>query len=412
MKKQRYYNFVLIYLFMKNVKSSILDVYSRYNFTPIKAKGVYLYDKNGNKKLDFLGGVAVNVLGYNNSVINNAIKKQIDKGFFSQSNYFYNDDAEKLAKKLCKISGIIDGKVFFQNSGAEANECAIKIARKRFNTINGTKYNEIICMTNAFHGRTIATISATLREKLTDGFEPLIEGFKIAEFNNIESVKKTINKNTCAIMLETIQGEGGILPCDKKFLKDLRKICDEKNILLIVDEIQCGNGRTGKFFAYQNYDIIPDIITIAKGLAGGLPIGACIVKKEVAEFMKKGSHGSTFGGNALCCCIGNACINKTSNKQFLKNVKNTGDYFNEKLLLLTKEYPKMFKSVKGIGLMVGLEIDNKINAHDFAIKLLNNGLCCATAGCNQIRFLPPLIIAKKHIDECIKIIIKTYKECL
>ena len=393
---------------MTQIKSSILNVYSRYNFVPVKAKGVYLYDKYRNKKLDFLGGVAVNVLGYNNSIINKAIQKQMNKGFFSQSNYFYNNEAESLAKKLCKISGITDGKVFFQNSGAEANECAIKIARKRFNIINNAKYNEVICMTNAFHGRTIATISATLREKLTNGFEPLVEGFKIAEFNNIESVKKTINKHTSAIMLETIQGEGGILPCDKSFLTEIRKICDEKNILLIVDEIQCGNGRTGKFFAYQNYNIIPDIITIAKGLAGGLPIGACIMKKEVGEFMKKGSHGSTFGGNALCCCVGNACINKTANKQFLCNVKNTGDYFKNKLLFLVNQFPEVFKSVNGMGLMIGIKIDDKINANDIAVKLLDNGLCCATAGNNQIRFLPPLIITKKHIDECIKIIIKTY----
>ena len=389
------------------VMSSILDVYSRYNFMPVKAKGVYLYDKNGKKVLDFLGGVAVNVLGYKNKIIENAIKKQIKRGFYSQSNYYYNNEAEELAKKLCKISGIENGKVFFQNSGAEANECAIKIARKWFNETHNTNYNEIICMTNAFHGRTLGTISATMREKLTHGFEQLLEGFKIAEFNNIESVKQAINENTCAIMLETIQGEGGILPCDKKFLQDVRQLCNEKNILLILDEIQCGNGRTGKYFAYQHYGILPDILTIAKGLAGGLPIGACIVKDEIGKYMTKGSHGSTFGGNALCCCAGNACINELSKQQFLSNVEKMGQYFMTELEKIIANFPNILKSVSGLGLMLGVSVDNKIEAKKVAEKLLENGLSCCTAGGNQIRFLPPLIIKKQHIDEAIKIIEKT-----
>ena len=389
------------------IMSSILDVYSRYSFVPVKAKGVYLYDNNGKKVLDFLGGVAVNVLGYKNKIIENAIKKQMKRGFYSQSNYYLNYEAEELAEKLCKVSGIENGKVFFQNSGAEANECAIKMARKWFNDTHNTNYNEIICMTNGFHGRTLGTISATMREKLTNGFEPLLGGFKIAEFNNIESVKQAINENTCAIMLETIQGEGGILPCDKQFLQYVRQLCDEKNILLILDEIQCGNGRTGKYFAYQHYNIIPNILTIAKGLAGGLPIGACIVKDEIGKYMTKGSHGSTFGGNALCCCVGNACIDELSKQQFLSNVEKMGQYLKTELKKIIKKFPNILKSVSGIGLMLGLTIDNKIDTKKVAENLLANGLSCCTAGGNQIRFLPPLIIKKKHIDEAIKIIEKT-----
>ena len=393
-----------------NFQSSILDVYSRYDFIPVKAKGVYLYDKNGKKVLDFLGGVAVNVLGYNNKIIKKAIKKQVKRGFYSQSNYFVNNEAEKLAKKLCNVSAIENGKVFFQNSGAEANECAIKIARKWFNSIHKTEYNEIICMTNSFHGRTLATISATMRKKLTDGFEPLPNGFKIAEFNNIESIKQTINEHTCAIMLETIQGEGGILPCDKQFLLDLRKLCDEKNILLILDEIQCGNGRTGKYFAYQHYGITPDILTVAKGLAGGLPIGACIVKDEIGKYMTKGSHGSTFGGNALCCCVGNTCIEALSNEKFLKHVSEVGEYFEKKLNELRKKKPEIFTEVSGKGLMLGISVSSSYVAKDIVKKLLTNGLSCCTAGENSIRFLPPLIITKSNVDEAVKIIEKTIVE--
>ena len=392
------------------LKSSILDVYSRYDFVPVKAKGVYLYDKDGKKVLDFLGGVAVNVLGYKNKALENAIKKQMSRGFYSQSNYFVNEEAEELAKKLCKVAGIADGKVFFQNSGAEADECAIKIARKWFNTIHNTKYNEIICMTNAFHGRSIATISATWRKKLTDGFEPLLDGFKIAEPNNIGSVKALINEHTCAIMLEPIQGEGGILPCEKQFMQDLRKLCDEKNILLILDEIQCGNGRTGKYFAYQHYDIVPDIVTTAKGLAGGLPIGVCIVKDEVGKYMTKGSHGSTFGGNALCCCAGNACMDEILKPDFMKHVVTVGEFFDAKLKKLCKKYPKVFTKVSGKGLMLGLSIEEKYVAGDVVKELLKNGLSCCTAGGNQIRFLPPLIITKGHVSKAVSIVEKVAKQ--
>ena len=393
-------------------ESSILDVYNRYDFVPVKAKGVYLYDKNGRKMLDFLGGVAVNVLGYKNKIIEKAIRKQINRGFYSQSNYYRNNDAEELAKKLCKVSGIENGKVFFQNSGAEANECAIKIARKRFNTIYNAKYSEIICMTNAFHGRTLATISATMREKLTNGFEPLLTGFKIADFNDIDCVKRMINGNTCAIMLETIQGEGGILPCTERFLKEVRKLCDEKDIPLILDEIQCGNGRTGKYFAYQHYGIVPDILTVAKGLAGGVPIGACIVKEEIGKYMTKGSHGSTFGGNALCCCVGNTCIDVLSKPRFLNRVSKIGEYFQENLNKLCQKYPQIFTKVSGKGLMIGLSMTEKYVTSDFAKALLKNRLSCCTAGGNQIRFLPPLIITKRHVSKAIKIIEKVAKSLM
>ena len=383
-----------------------MDTYVRFNFEPVRADGVYLYDKNGNKVLDFAGGVAVNVLGYNNHAIEKAVIKQLHKGFFSQSNNFFNEDAENFAKSLCKSAGffdektnIISGKAFFCNSGAEANETAIKIARKRYNSLCEREYNEVICMDNAFHGRTIATISATNRKKLTNGFEPLSTGFKQAKLNDINSVEKLITEHTCAVMLETIQGEGGIVACEQDFLKELRQLCNYHKIALILDEVQCGNGRTGRYFAYQNYDIIPDIITTAKGVAGGLPMGVCIAKSEFADFLTKGSHGATFGGNALCCSVAQAVLNYINDDIFLKNVQKMGDILISKLQQLKEEYNDIIENISGVGLMVGIKFFDYIESRKVAENMLFQGLSCAPASNNTLRFLPPLIITENHINE-------------
>ncbi len=393
--------------------SSVLGVYKRFNFEPKRADGVYLYGENGERVLDFSGGVAVNILGYNNKVIEKALLKQLNRGFFAQSNLFYNEEQEKLAKKLCKKAGFYEtedikkkttGRVFFCNSGAEANECAIKIARKRYNILCEREYNEIICFNNAFHGRTMATISATKRKKLTFGFEPLLQGFKIAEFNNIRSVEKLITEHTSAVMLETIQGEGGILPCDVKFLQDLRKLCTYHKIGLILDEVQCGNARSGTYFAFEKYGIKPDIITTAKGLAGGLPIGACIANHEFAKYMDVGSHGSTFGGNALCCCVANSVFDILSNKKCLDHIENIGKKLIAMLSGLSKKYHHIIENVSGIGLMIGIKINDDVNNRKFAELLLSNGLSSAPASNNTIRFLPPAIIQEKHIKEAKEII--------
>ena len=393
--------------------SSVLGVYNRFDFEPTRGDSAYLYREDGSKVLDFAGAIAVNVLGYNNKIVERAMLKQLNKGFFSQSNLFYNEEQETLAKKLCKKAGFYDiknaqikitGKAFFCNSGAEANELAIKIARKRYNTLCERDYNEIICFTNAFHGRTIATISAVQRKKLTFGFEPLLTGFKIAEFNNIKSVEKLITEHTSAVMLETIQGEGGITPCNIKFLQELRKLCTFHKIGLILDEVQCGNGRSGTYFAYEKYGIKPDIVTTAKGIAGGLPMGACIINEEFAKYMPVGSHGCTFGGNALCCCVANAVFDILSNKKCLAHVEKIGNSLLAMLKMLSSKYNDIIQSVSGTGLMVGIKIRDEINNRKFAEILLSNGLSSAPASNNTIRFLPPLIINERHIKEAERII--------
>ena len=400
--------------------SAVLDVYNKFDFEPIRGDGVYLFDKDKRKILDFSGGIAVNALGYNNSTIEKALIKQLNRGFFAQSNLFYNEEQEILAKKMCKLAGffkidddkkeVVTGRAFFCNSGAEANECAIKMARKRYNTLCDREYNEIICMSNAFHGRTMATISAVGRRKLTLGFEPLLQGFKTANFNDINSIEKMITEHTSAIMLETVQGEGGILQCDIDFLQKIRKICTDNKIVLILDEIQCGNGRTGTYFAYEKYGITPDIVTMAKGIAGGLPMGVCIANEECTKFMTKGSHGGTFGGNALCCCVANAVTDTISDKKFLANVAENGEKLIAMLKSVAVKHKNIIKHVSGVGLMIGIKICDDIDNREFAKILLLNGLSSAPASNNTIRFLPPLIINEEHIREAEKMLLDSIEQ--
>jgi len=366
----------------------------------VKGNGKYLYDDKGNKYLDFFSGLSVSNLGYQDKNLFNALIKQT-KLLWHCSNLFYSLPQQKLAELLVKKT--FPGKVFFSNSGAEANECAIKLVRKY-----GSKTNryEIITFENSFHGRTIATLSATGQKKVQKGFEPLLQGFKYAKFNDINSVKKLINKNTVAIMIEPVQGEGGVIPAEQKFLKELRELCNKKNLVLIFDEIQTGFGRTGEFFAYQYYKVKPDIITLAKSIANGIPLGATVVDKKYSDVFDYGDHGSTFGGNLLACSVAVEVIKKIDEK-LLAHVKEVGKYFYDKLLELKNKY-KFVKSVRGVGLMLGIELD--FPCRNVVEKCLQNGLIINVTQEKVLRFLPPLIIEKSDVDKAIKILDNIFKQ--
>jgi acetylornithine/N-succinyldiaminopimelate aminotransferase len=377
-----------------------LKTYKKYNVVFVKGKGKYLYDDRGNKYLDFFSGLSVSNLGYQDKNLFNALIKQT-KLLWHCSNLFYSLPQQKLAELL--IEKTFPGKVFFSNSGAEANECAIKLVRKY-----GSKTNryEIITFENSFHGRTIATLSATGQKKVQKGFEPLLQGFKYAKFNDINSVKKLINKNTVAIMIEPVQGEGGVNPAEQKFLKELRELCNKKNLVLIFDEIQTGFGRTGEFFAYQYYKVKPDIITLAKSIANGIPLGATVVDKKYSDVFDYGDHGSTFGGNLLACSVAVEVIKKIDEK-LLAHVKEVGKYFYDKLLELKNKY-KFVKSVRGVGLMLGMELD--FPCRNVVEKCLQNGLVINVTQEKVLRFLPPLIIEKFDFDKVIKILDDIFKQ--
>jgi acetylornithine/N-succinyldiaminopimelate aminotransferase len=377
-----------------------LKTYKKYNVVFVKGNGKYLYDDKGNKYLDFFSGLSVSNLGYQDKNLVNALIKQT-KLLWHCSNLFYSLPQQKLAELLVKKT--FPGKVFFSNSGAEANECAIKLVRKY-----GSKTNryEIITFENSFHGRTIATLSATGQKKVQKGFEPLLQGFKYAKFNDINSVKKLINKNTVAIMIEPVQGEGGVIPAEQKFLKELRELCNKKNLVLIFDEIQTGFGRTGEFFAYQYYKVKPDIITLAKSIANGIPLGATVVDKKYSDVFDYGDHGSTFGGNLLACSVAVEVIKKIDEK-LLAHVKEVGKYFYDKLLELKNKY-KFVKSVRGVGLMLGMELD--FPCRNVVEKCLQNGLVINVTQEKVLRFLPPLIIEKSDVDKVIKILDDIFKQ--
>jgi predicted acetylornithine/succinylornithine family transaminase len=377
-----------------------LKTYKKYNVVFVKGNGKYLYDDKGNKYLDFFSGLSVSNLGYQDKNLFNALIKQT-KLLWHCSNLFYSLPQQKLAELLVKKT--FPGKVFFSNSGAEANECAIKLVRKY-----GSKTNryEIITFENSFHGRTIATLSATGQKKVQKGFEPLLQGFKYAKFNDINSVKKLVNKNTVAIMIEPVQGEGGVIPAEQKFLKELRELCNKKNLVLIFDEIQTGFGRTGEFFAYQYYKVKPDIITLAKSIANGIPLGATVVDKKYSDVFDYGDHGSTFGGNLLACSVAVEVIKKIDEK-LLTHVKEVGKYFYDKLLELKNKY-KFVKSVRGVGLMLGMELD--FPCRNVVEKCLQNGLVINVTQEKVLRFLPPLIIEKFDVDKVIKILDNIFKQ--
>ena len=379
----------------------LMKTYKRYNVSVKKSKGQYVWDENGKKYLDFFSGISVCSFGHGNPAVISAIKKQLDL-FVHCSNVYYSKPQVEVAKALLDKS-FKNGRVFLANTGAEANEGAIKIARKwgSDNPLkDGTKRYEIIAFKNSFHGRTLATLAATGQEKFHIPFKPLQQKFVFAEFNNIDSVKKLINKNTVAVMIELVQGEGGINIADKKFVKDLRKLCDDKNLLLICDEIQCGLARTGKTFAWQHYGIKPDIFTLAKAIANGLPLGAVVADKKVAEVFNYGDHGSTFGGNPVSCAAAAATL-KLITPKLLKDVTDKSKYFVKKLNELKKKF-SCIKEVRSLGLLVGVELD--FAGKDIVEFCIAKGLLINCTQGNVLRFLPPFVITKKDIDKAIKIL--------
>ena len=384
--------------------SALLKNYNRRKIAFKKGKGSFLYATNGKKYLDFVQGIAVNSLGHANPHLIKAINRQAKK-VWHVSNAFMIPEGEQLAKKLTQKT--FADFVMFQNSGTEATEAAIKIARRYFYSIGKPKKNRILCIKNSFHGRTLAAIYASGSKKMTEGFGPKIDGFDHFEFGNHKSLKKSITNKTAAVMIETIMGEGGIKVIPDWCLRDLRKLCNKKKILLILDEVQCGIGRTGKFFAFEHANVKPDIVPIAKGIGGGFPLAAVLMTKKVAKGMIPGTHGSTFGGNPLAMSIGIAVLEQIFKKGFLKNVQSTSKYFSSELNKIKKEFPYIIKEVRGVGLLIGLQLFK--NQTKFIQKLMDNKLLTIRAAENTIRLLPPLTVKKQEIDLAIKIIKKVCK---
>ena len=381
--------------------SALAKNYNRRKISFKKGKGSYLYSTNGKKYLDFVQGIAVNSLGHANSDLIKAINKQ-SKKVWHVSNAFIIPEGEKLAKRLTQNT--FADSVIFQNSGAEATEAAIKAARRYFYSIGKPNKNRIICIKNSFHGRTIATINASGSKKMTEGFGPKVSGFDHFEFGNHKKMKKLINKNTAAIMVETIMGEGGIKVIPNWCIKELRKICNRKGILLILDEVQCGIGRSGKFFAFEEAKVKPDIVPIAKGIGGGFPIGAVLMTNKVAKAMTPGTHGSTFGGNPLAMSVGNAVLDQILKRGFLTNVKKLSNYFHSELNKIKNQFPKIIKEVRGVGYLIGLQLF--FDQSKFIQELMKNKLLTIRAAENVIRILPPLNVKKSEIDLALSIIKK------
>ena len=379
--------------------------YNRKKIAFKHGKGSYLFSTNGKKYLDFSSGIAVTALGHSHPKLVKTINTQ-SKKLWHVSNAFQIPEGEKLAKKLCQKT--FADYVMFQNSGAEATEAAIKVARRYFYSIGKPNKNRILCVKNSFHGRTIAAIFASGSKKMTEGFGPKVPGFDHFVFGDHKSLKKKITKNTAAIMVEPIMGEGGIKVIPDFCLKELRKLCDKRKILLIVDEVQTGVSRSGDFFAFEKSKILPDIVPIAKGLAGGFPIGAVLMNKKVAAGMIPGTHGSTFGGNPLACSIANSVMDIVSTKLFLNNVKKSSKYFLSNLNKLKEKYPKIIKEIRGRGLLIGIQLYK--DQAKFIKKLLDNKLLTIRAADQVVRVLPPLNVKKKEIDQALKIINKVCAE--
>ena len=379
--------------------------YNRKKISFKKGKGSYLFSNSGKKYLDFVQGIAVNSLGHAHpkliKVLNNQSKK-----LWHVSNAFIIPEGEILARKIAKKT--FADFVMFQNSGAEATEAAIKVARRYFYSIGKPNKNRILCVKNSFHGRTLAAIYASGSKKMTEGFGPKVSGFDHFEFGSHTSLKKKISKNTAAIMIETIMGEGGIKVVPDWCLIELRKICDKKNILLILDEVQCGIGRSGDFFAFEKSKVKPDIVPIAKGIGGGFPIGAVLMNKKVASGMIAGTHGSTFGGNPLAMSVGNKVMDIIHNKKFLDNVKKISKYFLLNLKDIKKKYPNVINDIRGRGLLIGIEL--KLDQAKFIKKLMDNKLLTIRAAENVVRVLPPLNVKKSEINQALKIIEKVCSE--
>mgnify|MGYP000571140946 CR=1 FL=1 len=381
---------------IETAEEHLIHTYNRYQIVLDKGDGVHLYDTDGKEYLDFGAGIAVFALGYNNKEYNDALKAQIDK-LVHTSNYFYNEPAAKAAKMLTKATGM--DRVFFTNSGTEAVEGAIKLAKKYAYLKDGSTDHEIIAMEHSFHGRSMGALAVTGNKHYQEAFGPMIPGIRFAQYNNLESVKELVNEKTCAIIFETVQGEGGVYPAKKEFIEGVRKLCDEKGILLILDEIQCGMGRTGSMFAYQQYGVKPDVMTVAKALGNGLPIGAFLAWGKAASAMVPGDHGTTYGGNPLVTAGAGAVLDIFEKRRITEHVKDIGAYLYEKLEELSKELD-CIRAHRGMGLIQGLEFS--VPAGPIVSKaLLEQKLVLISAGTNIIRFVPPLVIEKADVDEMI-----------
>ena len=385
--------------------SNLAKNYNRKKISFSRGKGSFLYTVNGSKYLDFVQGIAVNSLGHAHPKLIKAINDQ-SKKLWHVSNAFVIPEGELLAKKFANKT--FADYVIFQNSGAEATEAAIKIARRYFYSIGKPEKNRIICIKNSFHGRTLAAIYASGSKKMTEGFGPKIQGFDHFNFGDHKKLKNLITKKTAAIMVETIMGEGGIKEIPDWCIKELRKLCNRKKILLILDEVQCGIGRTGDFFAFEKSKVKPDIVPIAKGIGGGFPIGAVLMNKKVAQGMTPGTHGSTFGGNPLAMKIGNTVFDIISNKMFLKTVKKNSEYFHNELNKIKKKFPKVIKEIRGRGYLIGIVLFK--NQYNFIKALMKNKLLTIRAAENVVRILPPLNVKKNEINQALKIINKVCKK--
>jgi len=375
----------------------LMPVYPRCEVRPVRGEGVYLYGENGEKYLDFASGIAVNLLGHGHPHLTEAIARQAAT-LVHVSNLYGSPQGEAFAKRLVDLT--FADTVFFTNSGAEAVECAIKTARRYHHAKGNPHKHDLITFSNAFHGRTMATISATNQEKLRDGFAPLLPGFKVVEFDNLDAALAAVDENTAGFLLEPVQGEGGIRPASHEFIAGLRAVCDEKDLMLVFDEVQCGVARTGTLYAYEQYGIEPDIMASAKGIGGGFPLGACLATEKAAGGMVIGTHGSTYGGNPLAMAAGQAVFDVIANDEFLANVRQMGDRLRSALEQMIPNHDHLFESVRGMGLMLGIKM--KTDSRAFVNWLRSQGLLTVAAGDNVMRVLPPLVIDESHIKEFVE----------
>ena len=372
----------------------LMPVYPRSPVRPVRGEGPYLYGENGEKYLDFAAGIAVNLLGHGHPHLTRAIQEQAAT-LMHVSNLYGSPQGEAFAKRLCENT--FADTVFFTNSGVEAVECAIKTARRYHYAKGNTHKTDLITFSNAFHGRTMATISATDQPKMIDGFAPLLPGFKVVEFNNLDAALAAVDENTAGFLLEPVQGEGGIRPASYEFLAGLRTACDENDMLLVFDEVQCGVARTGALYAYQHYGVTPDIMASAKGIGGGFPMGACLATEKAAAGMVIGTHGSTYGGNPLAMAAGQAVFDIVANDEFLAQVTQKGERLRSALEQMIPNHDDIFDSVRGIGLMLGIKM--KTDSRAFVTYLRTRGILTVAAGDNVVRVLPPLTIEEEHIRE-------------
>lgn len=385
--------------YIDEAEKALLHTYNRYQVVFDRGEGVYLYDTDGKKYLDFVAGIAVFALGYHNEAYNNALKSQIDK-IIHTSNYYYNVPAIEAAKKIKEVSGM--DRVFFTNSGAEAVEGAIKTARKYAYLKDGRTDHEIIAMNHSFHGRTMGALSVTGNSHYREAFEPMIGNIRFADLNDFDSVMAQVTDKTCAIIFETVQGEGGIYPASEEFMKKVRALCDERDILMILDEIQCGMGRTGRMFAWQRYGIKPDVMTTAKALGCGVPVGAFLMTEKVGSAsLAAGDHGTTYGGNPLACAAICKVLDLFEEQGVLANVESMGDYLEKRLDGVVREF-SCVQERRGVRFLQGLVFDRPVG--DIIVRAMDKGLVLINAGTNIIRFVPPLIVEREHVDVMIDIL--------